>query len=453
VSRISIAVFGVVACTLTALAPLEVVAQQADYRLYDQIAARRKIVGPLVGHVTDTTAAIWAYAGPRTKPVVLEIAAAPVEPGQPAESDAQRLEVMPDAAAHHVVKFPVQNLRPHTRYAFTVSLPDDGDAVARGSFTTAPQAGTPAKFRISVASCFGNTYRRVEGVTSPQQEYVVSSWQLLLDRNPDLQLIIGDNVYADSTDYNHMWDSHTLERINNGPFGQAIRTIPTYAVWDDHDYGPNDSDGTAAGKEHSLRAFGEVFANPPRKGVGGPGIYTSFGWGGVDFFLLDGRYNRTPNVAPNDDAKRYLGDEQFEWLVDRLKESKAPFKLLVNGSTWGAARRVDSWNSFDFERRRLWKAIVENDVRGVVFVSGDIHRCDLPLHWPEFEGAYPMPEIISSGIGSHGDDDMLGFVVADFDLTLADPMLTARVIDGDGVETLVRRVRASELRPRTDDDH
>jgi alkaline phosphatase D len=442
--------FAAIAGGLLVLSPFRAKSQEADYRLYDEISPERKIVGPFIGHVTDTTANIWAYAGPRETPLVLEIEKSASEVGdKDGAASGQRLEETPNAAAHHAVKFHVEGLEPHTRYVFKISLADDPVAAVRGSFATAPGAGKPAKFRMSVASCFGGAYRRENGRTREVRgEYHNASWQLLMDRHPDLQLIIGDNVYADSTDYNHLWDSYTLERTNNRPFGEAIRMIPTYAVWDDHDYGSNNSDGTEPGKEDSLRAFGEVYANPPRTGAGGPGIYTNFSWGGVDFFLLDGRYHRTPNEAPNDDKKRYLGDEQFDWLITRLKESKAPFKLLVNGSTWGAKLREDSWNSFNFERIRLWKAIVENNISGVVFVSGDIHRCDLPLHWPEVAGGYLMPEIISSGLGSHGKYDPLGFVIADFDLTVEDPLMTARVIDGEGVETVLRRVRASELQVR-----
>ena len=31
-------------------------------------------------------------------------------------------------------------------------------------------------------------------------------------------------------------------------FANVLRQVPTYAIWDDHDYGPNNSDGTAKGK-------------------------------------------------------------------------------------------------------------------------------------------------------------------------------------------------------------
>jgi len=446
-------VFVVTSVLLGSLMPAAA-ALEADYGLYEEIEGKQKIVGPLVGHVTDTTANIWAYAGPRTTPVVLEIAELGSQRRDGSDDGDEafraRLVETPDPAKHHVVKFHVTGLEPQTKYAFAVRLAEDEEAVEPGVFATAPAPGQGSKFRLAVASCFGNTYRRDDGRTRAQREYVDDSWHLLMERDPDLQLIIGDNVYADSTDYNHLWDSHVLERTNNEPFGQAIRTIPTYAVWDDHDYGPNNSDGTASGKEHSLRAFHEVYANPPRKGGGGPGIYTSFSWGGVDFFLLDGRYHRTPNDAPEDENKRYLGDEQRRWLIEQLKASKAPFKLLVNGSTWYTSKD-DSWRLFPHARKRLWNEIVENEIEGVVFVSGDIHRCDLPLHWPEVEGAYLMPEITSSGLGSHGEHDPLGFVVVDFDMTASDPTMTARVIDGDDRETLKRLVRASELRLRDEE--
>jgi hypothetical protein len=96
-------------------------------------------------------------------------------------------------------------------------------------------------------------------------------------------------------------------------------------------------------------------------------------------------------------------------------------------------------------REQLWRAIVKNHVDGIVYVSGDIHRCDLQLHHIGVKDAYLMPEIISSGLGSHGKDDMLGFVYVDFDMTLKNPTLTAHVIDGKNRETATRTVYANDL--------
>jgi alkaline phosphatase D len=422
------------------------IAQEADYRLYSETSAQRKIVGPLIGHVTDTTAAIWAYAGPRTSPVVVELAAITSQNKEvDITTQGQRLEAVPDPHRHYAIVFDVRNLQPETSYVFALRLADDSGVVEAGEFTTAPTGRS--KFRLAVSSCFGGQYRRQDGRTTERRGYHNDSWKLLMAERPDLQLIIGDNVYADSTDYNHLWDSHTLERLNNGPFVEAIRSMPTYAVWDDHDYGPNNSDGTEPGKAESLKAFAELFANPSYGTPETPGIFSRFGWGGVDFFLLDGRYHPSPNEAPDDDQKRLLGDGQYEWLVTQLKSSTAAFKLLVCGSTW-AASRDDGWRRYQFERERLWSAIVENRIGGVVFVSGDVHRSDIVIQPPEVLGGYFFPEIISSGLGSHGKYDPMSFAIVDFDTTLDDPRFTARIIDGTGAEVLTRLVRASDLRTR-----
>ena len=442
-------------CLLGVSAPLAPMAAavEPNYQLYKEIEGERKIVGPLVGHVTDTTADIWAYAGPRTTPLILEIEelaskrpSHDVEQGPPQKL---RLDATPDPKQHHAVEFHVTGLKPETRYAFVVRLAEDKDAAEAGLFATAPAAGSANKFKVAVSSCFGGAYRRKEGKTEEVRgEYHNDSWHLLMDEQPDFQMIIGDNVYADSTDYNHLWDAYTLERVKNRPFAAAIRTIPTYAVWDDHDYGPKNSDRTAKGKEDSLVAFREVFANPPReKDADKPGIYTKFTYGGIDFFLLDGRYFRSPNDSKPGPDKTFLGKEQLDWLIDELKASDAPFKVLVCGSTWEASRS-DGWRLFRDAKRELWDRIVKNNVNGVMYVSGDIHRCDLQMHQPEVGGAYPFPEVISSGLGSHGEHDPMGFATIEFDTTLADPMMTARVIDGTGLETVKRQVRASDLHVR-----
>jgi alkaline phosphatase D len=350
-------------------------------------------------------------------------------------------------ATHRRALFQLEGLKPRTAYRFDIRSASSNVPLAFGSFTTAPGAGDPAQFRVAIASCFGGQYRRENGRTVEKRGIISDSWKLLSAEEPDLQLIIGDNVYADSTDYNHLWDSYTLERLDNRPFAAAIRSVPTYAVWDDHDFGPNNSDGTAAGKEHSLRAFSEVYANPYYGTEGTPGIFSHFQWGDVEFYLLDGRYHRSPDDAPNDDAKRFLGDGQFEWLVDRLKTSDATFKVLACGSTWRASRG-DGWRIYDFARRRLLQAIVDHKIGGVVFTSGDVHWCDIQVHEPEVSRQYPLVEIISSGLGSHGEDDKHAFAVVDFDTTKEDPELMIRIIEEDGREVQRRLVRRSQLEVR-----
>ena len=208
-------------------------------------------------------------------------------------------------------------------------------------------------------------------------------------------------------------------------FANVLRTTPTYAIWDDHDYGPNDSDGTAEGKENSLRAFRELWALPPTGTKDTPGAFYSFQWGDVEFFMLDGRYHRSPDKAENDDKKRMLGDAQFEWLLDGLRNSTATFKVLASGSTLQASSG-DGWRIYDFSRNRLYNAVNDNGIDGVIYLSGDVHSSSIQVH--EAPG-YPLVEVISSGIANSGTKS---FATLSFDTSADDPTVRVRIIHGDG---------------------
>lgn len=84
-------------------------------------------------------------------------------------------------------------------------------------------------------------------------------------------------------------------------------TTPIYAVWDDHDYGLDNSDRTQPGKERSLKTFNEIWPNPKSQAFHSPGIWSRFTVGCTEFFLLDVRYHRSPNKDPDGSAKTMLG--------------------------------------------------------------------------------------------------------------------------------------------------
>lgn len=379
--------------------------------------------GPLVGHVTSTTAHIWAYAGadPDLRLRWWVDGAEPESGGSAA--------MAATGADHWAARHVIHGLAPATAYAYEVELAGDVPAVRPGRFTTAPVAGQPGKFRMAFSSCMNARHQ-------PAQP----SFQLLLDQKPAFHMLLGDVVYANTTNRERLWKFHQRQR-QVPEFAKAIANLPTYAMWDDHDYGPNNSDGTAKGKEQSLRAFRELYANPGAGTEETPGAFYRYSWGDVDFFVLDGRYHRSPNRAPNDQRKRMLGDAQFEWLAAGLKASRARFKVLASGSTLQASR-ADGWRLFDFSRKRLFTAIMSNDISGVLYLSGDIHRCGIMAHPATETGGYPLFEVISSGIAQ---GPLKGFCSLDFDTTVEDPTVRIRVIMGDGSVRTDRRLVLSEL--------
>ncbi len=253
------------------------------------------------------------------------------------------------------------------------------------------------------------------------------SWKLFQNDKPDFHLTVGDTHYADTTNPNTQLKHHLRYRQTPN-FASVIRNVPTFAMWDDHDYGPNNSDRTAQGKEYSLEGWKQFWGNPSVGTDKTPGAFFRFSWGDVDLFVVDGRYHRSPDKAKDDDKKRMLGDGQFAWLLEGLKTSKAKFKIIASGSTLNHSGS-DGWKIYTFSRHRLFDAIKANRIGGIVYMSGDIHRS---LVWEHPESArvgYPLVEVISSGIAC---SETLSYATIDFDTTVDDPTMHVRIVQGDG---------------------
>jgi alkaline phosphatase D len=314
-------------------------------------------LGPMVGHTGSDEARLWVKASGPSRLAVRygrrpDLADGRLTGGIPLGPDT-------DFAGH----VRVTELEPATRYFYAVFL--DGRAATAPpypSFVTAPRPGMRGRFRFAFGSCVG-----AKGADA------AACWGDMAARTSfDLLLMLGDNHYADSTDPALQRASYRDHRRPAG-FREIAARTPTYGIWDDHDYGPNNSDGTAPGKEDSLRTFREFWANPAYGQEDDPGVYFSFSWGDADFFMLDSRTHRTPNRAPDDGTKTMLGARQKEWLKRGLAASRASFKFVACGSEWQTHTQPDGWSSFLRERDEIFGFIRDRGIRGVIFLSGDRH--------------------------------------------------------------------------------
>ena len=384
-----------------------------------QAPEQRKTIGPMIGHVTDTTAQLWFRPHKGSKVTLA------VEP-----SVEHPEEFLPAKESNGVVRIQLANLLPGTEYTYQFMIDGKANLKWKGSFRTADEVHKATRFRLAVTSCMKPDWK------------TQSPWYLLLAQKPDLHLTLGDVVYTNTTDYTKVWAGHERMRAVT-EFAAVLRTIPTYAMWDDHDYGPNNSDGTQPGKAESLRAFREVWANPGAGTDEIDGAFFRFSRGDVDFFVLDGRFHRSPNSAPNDENKRMLGDEQYEWLKTGLLASKAKFKVLASGSTINS-NKGDDWSRFDFSRKRLFRLIADEEINGVLYLSGDIHRSKVVVHANnEGQGSYDIVEVISSGITNSKTNS---FATLDFYTHADDPTVLVRIIHGNATIPVERVLRLSDMR-------
>lgn len=330
----------------------------ADVPVVEAVAGEPFLhAGPLVGHVTGTTARLWAKAS--------NAATLSFRIGEAADLSDARVVKGPalEEAASFTGQVEVSGLKPATRYYYVPLI--DGDQALLPpypSFMTAPAADSPGMLRIAFGSCVG-----------PRGYTAAAVFGEMAGRgNFDMLLMLGDNHYANTTDRDLLRDYLFMHRTVGG-FEEIIRRTPTYAIWDDHDYGPNNSDGTLAGKADSLDVFKQWWANPGYGEPGNPGCYYQFSHSGIDFFMLDVRFYRTPNKVTDDGEKTMLGERQLAWLKHALSQSRAKFKVVASGSEWQTLTQPDCWSSFARERQEIFDHITNNDIEGVLFLSGDRH--------------------------------------------------------------------------------
>lgn len=348
--------------------------------------------GPMVGYSEPREVLLWAQT---TVPARVRVTY--WEEGRP-QPRFETEETLTRRDEAFVAKLVADRVEPGKRYAYELLI--DGQRVERpyplrfqarslSRFRTEPPA-----FRIALGSCYYRNDPADAQGWNPADEYGI--FEAIARRQPDAMLWLGDNVYLREQD----WTSRTgmLERYTHQrslPELQALLgSVHHYAIWDDHDYGPNDSDRSFRGKHLARDVFRLFWANPGYGVDESPGITTRFAWGDVEFFLLDNRWNRTPNFRATGE-RRILGAAQIEWLLDALASSYASLKVVVmGGQILNPVRTAETYASFPEEQRELVRRITEERVRGVLLVTGDRHFTELSRL--ERPGSYPLYELTVS---------------------------------------------------------
>jgi hypothetical protein len=185
--------------------------------------------------------------------------------------------------------------------------------------------------------------------------------------------------------------------------------LPCYAVWDDHDFAGNNTDAPDLGarKVFARNAFLQYWANPIRPDLAF-GLAARFGYGNVDFYLMDGRYNR-------DKAAGVLfGRPQLRWVLDDIRRrGPGRLRILLSGSTWTHSRtdgHKEAYGNGTYTAEREWfygqlATLIGSPIWGLVFASGDVHCNHLYEIVLPRGGARVAPEVVASPIANKPGDD------------------------------------------------
>lgn len=323
------------------------------------------VAGPMVGQVGPTDAYIWAQAR-RTGTTTCVVENTSIVVTTTAYDD----------DSNGVVKFHLAGLTPNTRYNFVIGGASNADGLAAGSFATAP-ADSARRCKIAFGSCFAQW----KIANAPIFDAIASD-------TPNLFVFAGDSIYsddADRTSQRTMMLAHMRCKNHDSIRGMLLQ-IPTVATWDDHDYGPNNADGSYGGeptdarKVNALNAWVQSWANLTYGDGVHTGVFSRVRCGPAELFLLDDRYNRVAPGKPGGPV--ILGAHQLSWLKAALSSSTARIKLIVSGSVvlpefvhQPNTPGYEGWR-YDApgERGDLLAHIEANNITGVVFISGDLHQ-------------------------------------------------------------------------------
>ncbi|WP_067149476.1 LamG-like jellyroll fold domain-containing protein [Pseudotamlana agarivorans] len=172
---------------------------------------------------------------------------------------------------------------------------------------------------------------------------------------------------------------------------QLTMAMPQLSITDNHDTGPNEFNKTMPTLPEMREIFMDWWPNPEYLSTTeGQGLQSSYVYKDVEFFLTDNRSFR-------DGTADHFGDEQLEWLKQGLLNSKATFKVIINGTP--TFREVGGRNfSVSNQAEEFLQFIQTNNINGVLSYCADIH--DQRFMVRDADTKYPMFDIMSGNINS-----------------------------------------------------
>ena len=263
-------------------------------------------------------------------------------------------------------------------------------------------------------------------------------WARVIESDPRFFLHLGDYGYPDTTDtaldplntfntdFSRIQESYRYKYREDYPMEGLFEITSMDYVYDDHDYSNNNSDTTAPGRENSIRGYQEMFPGYELATDPAPeALYHSFTFGNAEFFVLDTRSLRRPNIEafPNildwlndpqtflqyapQAGHRILGTDQMNWLIDGVSNSTATWKFICSSVPLNPGARAglelglllqnipefdpiatpsgilrpaeiaiefsDAWGGFPTSVADLVSGLAANDVENVIWLAADSH--------------------------------------------------------------------------------
>jgi alkaline phosphatase D len=323
-----------------------------------------------------------------------------------------RKSVKTGAASNHAVKARVTGLKAHEQYYYRFATKGADSPVGRFRTALPPDSKQDVKFAFFSCQDYTHGY--------------YNALKVMADGDYDFVVCLGDYIYAEAyhsvkggtgvrddrigrenpQNPDIVREAVTLadyrakyELYRSDPALRAVHAkFPMVMLWDDHEVQDNYAGGAPDGGLPAGKHFSAARKKAARKAFfesmpafeSGQKLYRTLRFGStVELIVMDQRSYRANQpcddavVAPcadYDQPRDFLGRAQMDFVKNALKASTATWKLMANEVTimptrvlGGANYTYDNWVGYPREREELLTHIRDQQIKDVVFLTGDIH--------------------------------------------------------------------------------
>jgi len=199
------------------------------------------------------------------------------------------------------------------------------------------------------------------------------------DQKPDFFIWLGDNIYSKEPNWGNkksMAKAYT-KRHSTKPIASMFDVVrKQYAIWDDHDFGPNDADSSFSGKNISAKIFESVWNQTPVNLSVNGDIRWRMRNNEIALIGLDNRSHRGPV------GTQVLGNNQLNWLRETLNmyEDARVIFIAIGSQVLNDAKVFENYSKFPKERLEFLNICSESKSQ-IVFLTGDRHHGELNIKY------------------------------------------------------------------------
>lgn len=322
------------------------------------------------GAVTDTSA---AFAFKITHEAKVRVVASATEDFTKNLTYSEEVEIL--EKNYLTGKTSLDSLIPNTDYYYKLEI--DGElAVApelSGKFRTF--ASGPFSYKMAFASC---AETGSNGIV----------FETIREQDPLFYLNTGDLHYANiSSNCEYAFANAFFDVQGSITQGNLYRNVPIAYIWDDHDFGPNNSAKNSSCRSEAIDAYKSYVPHYPLAfdEENGP-VSQVFHVGRVKYILTDLRsqkvrpeYNGCEKVK---EGTNFGSEEHLSWFKEQLLNAKYDSMVVawVSGIPWISDERSrfyecdedDDWGGYEEEREEIANFVRYYEIP-IFILAGDTH--------------------------------------------------------------------------------